>query len=181
MRCFASAAGGDKPRVFYGISRQFSLRDRRIKLSPPMPRKHPFHRIGLEKPLAKFFVRDFRNPSERYSNATFTVEYRPFVDSSAFDVTKRALDSFLPGCTIVRSPVQPTDASFKVTRERDQKVLMKISKLSGFKQSDNRQLVPIRQLDLFSQRNKIESDTVLSDAAKKERMALIDKQLAALN
>ena len=58
---------------------------------------------------------------------------------------------------------------------------MKISKLSGFKQSDNRQLLPIRQLDLFSQRNKIESDTVISDAVKKERIALIDKQLAALN
>ena len=67
------------------------------------------------------------------------------------------------------------------TDAREKEVLMKISKLSGFKQSDNRQLVPIRQLDLFSQRNKIESDTVLSDAAKKERMALIDKQLAALN
>jgi len=41
--------------------------------------------------------------------------------------------------------------------------------------------LPIRQLDLFSQRNKIESDTVISEAVKKERMALIDKQLAALN
>ena len=71
--------------------------------------------------------------------------------------------------------------SYGKTDAREKEVLMKISKLSGFKQSDNRQLLPIRQLDLFSQRNKIESDTVISDAVKKERMALIDKQLAALN
>jgi phosphonate transport system substrate-binding protein len=71
--------------------------------------------------------------------------------------------------------------SYGKTDAREKEVLMKISKLSGFKQSDNRQLLPIRQLDLFSQRNKIESDTVISEAAKKERMALIDKQLAALN
>jgi phosphonate transport system substrate-binding protein len=58
---------------------------------------------------------------------------------------------------------------------------MKISKLSGFKESSNSQLLPIRQLDLFSKRTKIESDTVISEAAKKEQLAAIDKQLAALN
>ena len=59
--------------------------------------------------------------------------------------------------------------------------LERVSKLSGFKESDNRQLLPIRQLDLFSQRNKIESDTMISEALKKERIALIDKQLAEVN
>ena len=58
---------------------------------------------------------------------------------------------------------------------------MKLSKLSGFKESNNRQLLPIRQLDLFSKRNKIESDSVISESAKKEQIAAIDKQLAALN
>jgi phosphonate transport system substrate-binding protein len=42
-------------------------------------------------------------------------------------------------------------------------------------------LLPIRQLDLFSKRTKIESDPVISAAAKKEQLAVIDKQLAALN
>ena len=58
---------------------------------------------------------------------------------------------------------------------------MKISKLSGFKESNNRQLLPIRQLDLFSKRNKIESDSVISEVSKKEQISAIDKQLAGLN
>ncbi|MDH4450895.1 MAG: phosphonate ABC transporter substrate-binding protein [Rhodoferax sp.] len=60
-------------------------------------------------------------------------------------------------------------------------VLMKISKLSGFKESTNAQLIPIRQLDLFSQRNKAEADSTMSDADKKARLADIDAKLAALN
>lgn len=71
--------------------------------------------------------------------------------------------------------------SYGKTDAREKEVLMKISKLSGFKESSNSQLLPIRQLDLFSKRNKIESDSVISEAAKKEQLASIDKQLAALN
>ncbi len=66
------------------------------------------------------------------------------------------------------------------TDTREKEVLMKISKLSGFKESNNRQLLPIRQLDLFSQRNKAEADTVMSDADKKTRLTDIDVKLAAL-
>ena len=57
---------------------------------------------------------------------------------------------------------------------------MKISKLSGFKASSNDQLKPIRQLDLFSKRTKIEADTTLSDTDKKSKLAELDQQLAAL-
>jgi phosphonate transport system substrate-binding protein len=67
------------------------------------------------------------------------------------------------------------------TDAKEKEVLMKIGKLSGFKESTNRQLVPIRQLDLFSLRNKTEGDTVLSEADKKARLAEIDAKLAALN
>jgi phosphonate transport system substrate-binding protein len=67
------------------------------------------------------------------------------------------------------------------TDAREKEVLMAINKLSGFKESSNNQLLPIRQLDLFSKRTKIESDTVISAASKKEQLAAIDKQLAALN
>ena len=63
-------------------------------------------------------------------------------------------------------------------RERD--VVMKISKLSGFKPSTNAQLKPIRELDLFSKRNKLEADTSLSAGDKATRLADIDRQLAAL-
>ena len=71
--------------------------------------------------------------------------------------------------------------SYGKTDAREKEVLMKISKLSGFKESSNSQLQPIRQLDLFSKRTKIESDSVISEASKKEQLAAIDKQLAALN
>ena len=64
---------------------------------------------------------------------------------------------------------------------REKEIIMKISKLSGFKESSDKQLLPIRQLDLFGQRTKIEADTVLGDADKKARLADIDKKLAALN
>ena len=64
---------------------------------------------------------------------------------------------------------------------REKEVLMKISKLSGFKASTNAQLLPIRQIDLFSQRTKIEADPVISAADKATRIADIDKKLAALN
>lgn len=66
------------------------------------------------------------------------------------------------------------------TDAREKEVLMKISKLSGFKPSTNAQLIPIRQLDFFSKRNKIESDATLSDDDRKQRVAEIDKKLAEL-
>ena len=66
------------------------------------------------------------------------------------------------------------------TDPREKEIVMKISKLSGFKPSTNAQLIPIRQLDLFGKRTKIEADTTLNDADKKAKLADIDQQLAAL-
>ncbi len=71
--------------------------------------------------------------------------------------------------------------NYAKTDAREKEIVMKISKLSGFKPSSNAQLTPIRQLDLFGKRNKIEGDTTLADADKKARLAEIDKQLATLN
>ncbi|OUM00839.1 phosphonate ABC transporter substrate-binding protein [Variovorax sp. JS1663] len=71
--------------------------------------------------------------------------------------------------------------NYAKTDAREKEIVMKISKLSGFKESSDKQLVPIRQLDLFGQRNKIEADTALADADKKTRLADIDKKLATLN
>ena len=66
------------------------------------------------------------------------------------------------------------------TSQQEKDNLMRLSKLSGFKSSTNAQLTPIRQLELFRARNKVESDTALSDADKQSKIADIDKQLAAL-
>jgi phosphonate transport system substrate-binding protein len=70
--------------------------------------------------------------------------------------------------------------NYAKTDAREKEIVMKISKLSGFKVSNNDQLKPIRQLDLFAQRNKVDADTTLSDAEKKTKLADIDQKLAAL-
>lgn len=71
--------------------------------------------------------------------------------------------------------------NYAKTDAREKEIIMKISKLSGFKESSDKQLVPIRQLDLYGQRTKVEADAALSDADKKTRLAEIDKKLGALN
>ncbi len=71
--------------------------------------------------------------------------------------------------------------NYAKTDAREKAIVMQLSKLSGFKASSNDQLIPIRQLDLFGKRNKIESDGTLSDADKKAQIAAIDQQLSALN
>jgi phosphonate transport system substrate-binding protein len=58
--------------------------------------------------------------------------------------------------------------------------LYKLSKLSSFKASTNSQLIPIRQLELFKDRNKIDADASLAAADKQSKLADIDRQLAAL-
>ena len=58
--------------------------------------------------------------------------------------------------------------------------LMKLSKLSGFQASSNAQLIPIRQLELFKERNKFEADAAMAAADKQVKLAEIDKQLAEL-
>ena len=71
--------------------------------------------------------------------------------------------------------------NYAKTDSREKAVVMKISKLSGFKQSDDNQLLPIRQIELFGQRTKLEADASVPDADKKARIAEIDKKLAAMN
>lgn len=70
--------------------------------------------------------------------------------------------------------------NYAKTDPREKEIVFKISKLSGFKPSTNDQLIPIRQLDLFGKRNKIEADTTLAAADKSAKLAEIDQKLAAL-
>ncbi|HLS42305.1 MAG TPA: phosphonate ABC transporter substrate-binding protein [Paenalcaligenes sp.] len=50
-----------------------------------------------------------------------------------------------------------------------------------FKKSDNDQLLPIRQLELFKARSELEADTRLSAADKEAKLQEVDAQLAELN
>ncbi len=70
--------------------------------------------------------------------------------------------------------------NYAKTDAREKDIVMKINKLSGFKASTNDQLKPIRQLDLFAKRNKLEADTTLAESEKKSKLSEIDQQLAAL-
>ena len=70
--------------------------------------------------------------------------------------------------------------NYAKTDPHEKEVVMKISKLSGFKPSSNAQLQPIRQLELFAKRNKVEADTTLAADDRAAKLAEIDKQMAAL-
>jgi len=65
--------------------------------------------------------------------------------------------------------------------EQEKANLMKLSKLAGFKESSNRQLIPIRQLELYRERTKIEADDKLSPVEKQARLDELDRRLAELN
>jgi phosphonate transport system substrate-binding protein len=65
--------------------------------------------------------------------------------------------------------------------EHEKTALMKLSALSAFRASSNAQLVPIRQLELFRDKIKIEGDTSMAEADRKAKIAEIDHKLAGLN
>ncbi|MGD9288558.1 MAG: phosphonate ABC transporter substrate-binding protein [Desulfobacterales bacterium] len=65
--------------------------------------------------------------------------------------------------------------------ENEKKILAAISSGWGtFKNSDNRQLIPIRQINLVKDRRKIENNDDLSDEEKQNRIAEIDARLEEL-
>lgn len=141
FRRFASASGGDKTKVFFGLNRQYSLRDRRIKQGAPQPRKVPFHRIGVNPPGTKYFCRDFKNPSPSISNASFTIEYRPFVDTDSAVKTEQALRRLLPGCQVSRFVLDTPGEPFQVVRSDDNRVIFSKREVGSLDLSDLKQIV----------------------------------------
>jgi len=64
--------------------------------------------------------------------------------------------------------------------EREREVLKNLYRLKGFRASTDAQLLPIRQLELFKDRRKIEDDANMADAEKRTKLAEIDGRLAEL-
>jgi len=60
-------------------------------------------------------------------------------------------------------------------------VLKNIYDYSGFRESSNAQLIPIRQLEMFKDRSKVASDTTLSEDERKAKLSQIDAKLAELS
>lgn len=63
---------------------------------------------------------------------------------------------------------------------REKEILKNMYRLAGFKPSTDAQLLPIRELELFKDRRKFESDAKLSDADRRSKLAEIDAKLAEL-
>ena len=63
---------------------------------------------------------------------------------------------------------------------KEKEILMNIGKLAGFQASTNAQLIPIRELELFSMRVKVENDESIASADKQAKLAELDTKLAAL-
>jgi len=64
--------------------------------------------------------------------------------------------------------------------EQEKQISVKALKAVGFKESSNAQLLPIRQLELFRDKTKLEADASMPAAEKQAKIAEIDKKLAEL-
>jgi len=63
---------------------------------------------------------------------------------------------------------------------REKEILKGMQQIAGFRESTDMQLVPIRQLELYKDRIKIETDEKMAAAEKSSKLADIDKKLADL-
>ncbi|WP_250454186.1 phosphonate ABC transporter substrate-binding protein [Caballeronia sp. ATUFL_M2_KS44] len=63
---------------------------------------------------------------------------------------------------------------------REQTVVAAISGYSGFADSSDAQLMPIRQMAIFQKKEQVRNDAHLDDADKKAQIAALDQKLAAL-
>lgn len=59
-------------------------------------------------------------------------------------------------------------------------ILNKIYNYDGFRDSNNDQLIPIRQLELFRERAKVQNDEKLSAEERSKQLATLDRKLAEL-
>lgn len=64
--------------------------------------------------------------------------------------------------------------------EREREVLKKLT-TSSFKASDNRQLIPMRQLELYRDKVRLESDTAMNPAERKAKLDEVNRKLAELS
>jgi phosphonate transport system substrate-binding protein len=65
--------------------------------------------------------------------------------------------------------------------EREKKVLANITETAAFRESNNDQLIPIRQLELYKQKVKIEHDDRMNPEEKRAKLTKINEDLAVLN
>jgi phosphonate transport system substrate-binding protein len=81
----------------------------------------------------------------------------------------------------VKAKIKSFVIGYAKTDPAEKAVLKNIYNYGGFRESSNDQLIPIRQLELYRDRVRAESDTKLSADERAKMLADIDGKLAALN
>lgn len=97
----------------------------------------------------------------------------PLIPSDPF-VWRKDLDP------AVKAKIKSFVVNYARNDEEEKTILKNIYNYGGFRESSNEQLVPIRQLELFKDRSKIENDATLDAATRTRQLADIDAKLAAL-
>ena len=97
----------------------------------------------------------------------------PLIPSDPF-VWRKDLDS------ASKEKIRNFVLNYAKTDPAEKLILKNIYNYGGFRASTNAQLNPIRQLELFKDRRKIESDSAMSVSEKTVKLAEIDKALAAI-
>lgn len=97
----------------------------------------------------------------------------PLIPSDPF-VWRKDLDP------AVKTRIRNFVLNYAKTDESEKAVLKNIYNYGGFRESTNDQLIPIRQLELFRDRLKVENDERMSAGDKTRMLAEIDQKLAAL-
>jgi phosphonate transport system substrate-binding protein len=80
----------------------------------------------------------------------------------------------------VKAKIKTFVLGYAKTDPQEKAILKNIYNYGGFRESSNAQLVPIRQLELFRERRRLESDEKVAADEKAKAMAEIDRKLAAL-
>lgn len=97
----------------------------------------------------------------------------PLIPSDPF-VWRKDLDP------AVKTRIRNFVLNYAKTDEAEKAVLKNIYNYGGFRESTNDQLIPIRQLELFRDRLKVENDERMSAGDKTRMLAEIDQKLAEL-
>jgi phosphonate transport system substrate-binding protein len=97
----------------------------------------------------------------------------PLIPSDPF-VWRKDLDP------AVKAKLKSFVLGYAKTDPAEKAILKNIYNYGGFRESNNDQLIPIRQLELFKDRRKIETDASLGGDERSKQLAEIDRRLAAL-
>ena len=97
----------------------------------------------------------------------------PLIPSDPF-VWRKDLDP------AVKARIKSFVLGYAKTDPEEKAILKAIYNYGGFRDSNNDQLLPIRQLELAKDRARVETDDKLDAAARSKALADIDARLAAL-